>query len=582
MRSTRGFISVLAVSVCALALVASSAGAATVANTNDSGPGSLRQAVLDATPGETITVPAGDYLISSAPIAIQKSLTISGAGAGNTNFHGANILLFNVQGSGVNVTVSGVSFNNNVRSEGVVQGGLIRLLEGNLTLDNVVFSGNRIDTTKPAGAGGVIQGGLILATNGSLTIQNSRISGNTFAGNGAAGFGGGVIQGGAILYTPGAGNALAIVSSSISNNSFDVRGGQGPASASQNGGTVQGGSILISGESTTTSSLRGSTIGANTFEATAGPGGKGGVIQGGAILAVNAPFDLVQSTIAANLARTGDGVVQGAGASIVANEKQVQILSATIAGNVGEGVGPVSSGGNLLLSGVATIANTVISGGSSQPGNENCFVVEGSTVTSKGFNLDSLDQCGFHAAGDRFNTAALLGPLGDNGGPTPTMVPEATSPLVDQGAAFGLGTDQRGVQRPIDFPAIANAAGGDGADIGAVELQPSNEFGWGKLKKNKKRGTALLTVNLPSPSAGTLTLTGKGLKAKKVVVNGAKTSLTMVVVPKGKVKKALRKKGKRKVAIKVTYAPPGTSAVTKVRKAKLVRKQHKGKSAPKR
>jgi len=159
--------------------------------------------------------------------------------------------------------------------------------------------------------------------------------------------------------------------------------------------------------------------------------------------------------------------------------------------------------------------------------------------------------------GDRFNTAALLGPLGDNGGPTPTMVPEATSPLVDQGAAFGLGTDQRGVQRPIDFPAIANAAGGDGADIGAVELQPSNEFGWGKLKKNKKRGTALLTVNLPSPSAGTLTLTGKGLKAKKVVVNGAKTSLTMVVVPKGKVKKALRKKGKRKSRSRSPTRRPG-------------------------
>ena len=66
-----------------------------------------------------------------------------------------------------------------------------------------------------------------------------------------------------------------------------------------------------------------------------------------------------------------------------------------------------------------------------------------------------------------------LGALAANGGPTQTMKPAATSPVVDQGSAFGLGTDQRGLARPFDAPTIPNRSGGDASDIGAVELQAS-------------------------------------------------------------------------------------------------------------
>ena len=37
-----------------------------VVNTNDSGPGSLRQALIEAPPGETIALPAGTYTLTSA------------------------------------------------------------------------------------------------------------------------------------------------------------------------------------------------------------------------------------------------------------------------------------------------------------------------------------------------------------------------------------------------------------------------------------------------------------------------------------------------------------------------------------
>jgi hypothetical protein len=63
----------------------------------------------------------------------------------------------------------------------------------------------------------------------------------------------------------------------------------------------------------------------------------------------------------------------------------------------------------------------------------------------------------------------LLEALADNGGLSVTMAPLAGSPVLDKGKNNGPGTDQRGAPRPFDFASIANAAGGDGSDIGAFE-----------------------------------------------------------------------------------------------------------------
>ena len=66
---------------------------------------------------------------------------------------------------------------------------------------------------------------------------------------------------------------------------------------------------------------------------------------------------------------------------------------------------------------------------------------------------------------------AKLGPLADNGGPTQTRKLLQGSPAIDQGKSFGATTDQRdaGFPRVSNSPTIPNAAGGDGADIGAYE-----------------------------------------------------------------------------------------------------------------
>jgi predicted outer membrane repeat protein len=62
-----------------------------------------------------------------------------------------------------------------------------------------------------------------------------------------------------------------------------------------------------------------------------------------------------------------------------------------------------------------------------------------------------------------------LGTLGPNGGYTPTLKPASSSPVVDQSDSYSY-SDQRLSDRPVDNPNKANVVGGNGADIGAVEL----------------------------------------------------------------------------------------------------------------
>ncbi len=64
-----------------------------------------------------------------------------------------------------------------------------------------------------------------------------------------------------------------------------------------------------------------------------------------------------------------------------------------------------------------------------------------------------------------------LGPLQDNGGPTLTHALLAGSPAVDKGGTSDFTIDQRGSVRSFDNAAISNAAGGNGTDIGAFEVE---------------------------------------------------------------------------------------------------------------
>src|SRR5215467_8835116 len=77
-----------------------SAATKTVSNLNDSGPGSLRQAVLDAVPsgGDTIVFSvSGTITLTTGEITIDKGLRISGPGPQSLTISGNNTSrVFNV------------------------------------------------------------------------------------------------------------------------------------------------------------------------------------------------------------------------------------------------------------------------------------------------------------------------------------------------------------------------------------------------------------------------------------------------------------------------------------------------------
>ena len=77
-------------------LFAAAAHAATysVTNANDSGPNSLRQAILDAAAGDTISFASGvtgTITLTSAQLTINKNLTINGPGAAHLTISGNRV-----------------------------------------------------------------------------------------------------------------------------------------------------------------------------------------------------------------------------------------------------------------------------------------------------------------------------------------------------------------------------------------------------------------------------------------------------------------------------------------------------------
>src|SRR6266849_9420480 len=82
--------------LCAIAIPAS-ATTITVINTNDIGPGSLRQALADANDGDTINFDPSIYgqtiALTSAELVIDKSITISGPGPNSLAVSGGSQFL---------------------------------------------------------------------------------------------------------------------------------------------------------------------------------------------------------------------------------------------------------------------------------------------------------------------------------------------------------------------------------------------------------------------------------------------------------------------------------------------------------
>jgi hypothetical protein len=114
----------------------------------------------------------------------------------------------------------------------------------------------------------------------------------------------------------------------------------------------------------------------------------------------------------------------------------------------------------------------------------------------------------------------------------------------------------------------------------AAPLPPSNQFSVGKLRRNKRKGTARLTVNVPGP--GTLALGGKGVVAQRAVRSSperrtartvdAAGPVTLLIKAKGKAKRKLNRTGAVVLRLVLTFAPNGGTAGSQTKRVKLIKK----------
>lgn len=229
------------------------------------------------------------------------------------------------------------------------------------------------------------------------------------------------------------------------------------------------------------------------------PGGLGGGIE-----ADTDSVTLVRSTLRGNRASTGGGVAAihvtlvestvsdntaGSTGGGVWADQTVTATNSTVTGNqagtAGGGLVVVNTAIGLLH--VTVVANTAPVGANLQiqaGGDEliafasviglpksgpSCALAPGAATTSQGANFSSDASCGFGEAPADVDGGGDpgLGPLGDNGGPTRTMLPAAGSPLIDRAECVtgeaAVPTDQRSVARPQ----------GVRCDTGAVEVARS-------------------------------------------------------------------------------------------------------------
>jgi hypothetical protein len=166
----------------------------TVTNTNDSGAGSLRQAVLDANAAagddtivfdssfnspQTITL-AGSEIV----VAANGSLTINGPGADLLTISGNNQSRILSTGANVVVNINGLRFTagNGVGAVNSGRGGAIYNVGGTMVITNSIITGN----TAANGGGLNNAASASPSVPANLTIINCAITNNTSSSSGGA------------------------------------------------------------------------------------------------------------------------------------------------------------------------------------------------------------------------------------------------------------------------------------------------------------------------------------------------------------------------------------------------------------
>jgi len=398
------------------------ANAITAANTNAVSGGCKKGDFLSPDQIEFALPPQATITLAAALPTIGSQLAIVGPGAGQLVVSGGDAFrVFTVNAQAA--AISDLTIDDGKAETGA---GLRNESGSSLELVGVTLRGN-----EATGPGFLIGGGAIW-NRGTLTLIESLVSENV-AWSPERTIGGGIVN---------QLGAMTIVRSTIDGNE----------AVSPSTGAV-GGGILDQAQLT----LRDSTVSRNKAVASAAPLLE--AIGGGILVETPGAATIERSTIAANSVATSAGGTQFGGGFATTSTAAQSISASTLAANIG----PASNVYNL---GPVTFRSTILANPS---GTLNCWL----PVISLGFNLEDRDSCELMQPSDQRNTNPLLAPgLAANGGPTETVALLKGSPAIDRGISLGSETsDQRGLRRPVAIAGVPNAPGGNGADVGAYEIQ---------------------------------------------------------------------------------------------------------------
>jgi hypothetical protein len=411
----------------------------TVTNLENSGAGSLREAVkeADALSGpDTIGFAAGlsgTITLSGDGLQITDPVDIEGPGPAQIEVAQSSlerVIHITLTSPGA-VTISGLHIDSGTAPPSgnhANYGGDILNDQTNVGADLTIVDCLITGGTAPSDGGG------IESFKGQLTLVASIVSGNHAAVSA------GIEAGGSTGYT--------IVDSTISGNVAEDEIGA-------LGGSVDGADGLIEG----------STISGNVT---------GGDDGGAEIYADDSGhFTMRNSTVAGNVAEGHQGLGNGGGLVLGTDATgTISLESSTVAANRAEGDAPFGDGGGILANpGNVSLQNTIVAGNSALDGPD-LYGSPGAAFSLIGNSSDAT-LAEVVSGSNLIGVDPQLDPLADNGGPTETMALPASSPAVNKGGGT-LSTDQRGDPRPVVYPGVAlsSVPGANGADIGAYELQP--------------------------------------------------------------------------------------------------------------
>lgn len=362
-----------------------------VSTTADSGPGSLRSALLGVQDGDVITFDPslqGDTIRLKNELQVCSNITIQGPGANLLTVSGedGSRILKIIQGN--SVVVSGLRFSNG-RSPAGEDGGAI-WSQGILKLSNCILTNNFAQD----------DGGAISVDDSTSLVQlDSCIVQNNSCGD----------DGGALRCLAG---TLVINASTIKNNSSPSFGG----AISTNG--------II-------------TINQSTLSGNSANSGGGAIrsFGGGSITCTNSTF-------------SGNSSAYRGGA--ISTASQMSFNFCTLVNNVANDLG---GGIRIASGGVCKFKNTLIANNSGS-GGKDVSVFLGSII-SDGYNLiaDTTGSSWVSGNQDQLgNSAAPINPfvtiLSSNGGPTETIALQPASPCLDNAHSVGAPIyDQRGNSR---------------------------------------------------------------------------------------------------------------------------------------